>query len=349
MRVGLALTATLLAACTAATSTAPDAPETVGVWLDGSVRSFPEGTTLGDVIRDLGLRPEPGRFLSVSGSVLALDLDPGVILVNGAFLDRQRELRPGDSIQVIDGVDVTEGTERIARILPGRRPTDPQYTLRTYPMKRIAVVGRFSREVVSIEYRPVGKAKRQGMVALTFDDGPWGAQTRRLLKVLKRYHVRATFFMVGSQIQEFPAVARDVLRAGHRVGNHSWSHPQDPVFADLTPHRLETEIAETNRWLVKIGVDPYLLRAPGGSVDEGVVEEARQQGLRVVQWDVDPSDWKDGRTAKEIAASVLRQVRPGSIVLMHDGGGDQSATIKALPAIIRGIRRMGLRFVPIPR
>jgi peptidoglycan/xylan/chitin deacetylase (PgdA/CDA1 family) len=188
-----------------------------------------------------------------------------------------------------------------------------------------------------------------GEVALTFDDGPWPVQTRQVLKILHRYHAKATFFMVGNLVERYPGILRDVQHAGMPIGDHSWSHPIEPPFNELPPHRLATEIADTADLLRRKGVTPYLFRPPGGSYDDDVLRQAKQDGMRTVTWDVDPSDYLASKTKKELATYILHRVRPGSIVLMHDGGGDQHATIAALPLIIKGIRKMGLELTTIPR
>jgi peptidoglycan/xylan/chitin deacetylase (PgdA/CDA1 family) len=133
------------------------------------------------------------------------------------------------------------------------------------------------------------------------------------------------------------------------IGDHSWSHPYRTPFTDLTPHRIQTEVARPAALLRdRFGVDVRLFRAPGGSYNANVIRTARTEGMHMVQWSIDPHDYLDSATPAKIAATVLSQVRPGSIILMHDGGGDSSATVRALPRIIRGIRRMGLELVAIP-
>ena len=111
---------------------------------------------------------------------------------------------------------------------------------------------------------------------------------------------------------------------------------------------MQTEIGRTRSALERLGISARLFRPPGGSLDDGVVQAARRQGMRVVTWSVDPEDWAGGATAGRVATRVLSAVRPGSIVLLHDGGGDRRATIAALPRIIRGIRARGLHLVAVP-
>lgn len=348
-RWSVALAAALFAACSGSSVTAgPSTSPPVFVTVDGATQPIRPGTTFRQIVRELNLHPGNGRLLSVSGTVLSRRADPGEVLLNGQPAARRASLASGDAITVVDGTDRTEGTKRVVKDLKGYRYGDPQLTLRRYRMRQIEDVGRVSGEVRSVTYRPLGRPKVPRAVALTFDDGPWGKQTLRLLRVLKRFRARATFFMVGSQVEEYPRVARKVRHAGMRVGNHSWSHPENPPFADLPANRLHNEIAGTDVILRRVGDHPSLFRPPGGSYDGEVIQEARSNGLRVVTWSVDPQDWRASRSPREIAHIVLANVRPGSIVLLHDGGGDQSATIQALPAIIRGIRKMGLRLVTIP-
>jgi peptidoglycan/xylan/chitin deacetylase (PgdA/CDA1 family) len=321
----------------------------VSLTVDGEAYLVEPGTTFGDLTRDLHLHARAGRLLSVTGGILDPRIDPGEILLNGVRDARSTPLLYGDVIAVVEGTDTTEDTKRVARVLHGRHPAVPQRTLATYPLKQIDTVGRISGEILTTEFRAIGKAKIPGAVALTFDDGPWPVQTRQVLKILHRYRAKATFFMVGSLVERYPSIARDVVRAGMPVGDHSWSHPLDPPFAELPPNRLATEVLDTAGVLRRVGAPPYLFRPPGGSYDDDVLREVRQAGMRTVTWDVDPSDYLATTKRKELATYVLRHVRPGSIVLMHDGGGDQSATIAALPLIIKGIRKMGLTLVSIPR
>ena len=173
---------------------------------------------------------------------------------------------------------------------------------------------------------------RPPRVALTFDDGPWPDSTQQVLAILGRMGVRATFFDVGYLARDHPDLVRRELDAGMVVGNHSWDHPITPPFRDLPHPRITSEIRRTNTELDSIGVKPQLFRPPGGSYSPWVLKEAARQGVRVVLWSVDPRDWKPGTKARRIVHSVLSHVRPGSIILLHDGGGDRSATVTALPA-----------------
>jgi peptidoglycan/xylan/chitin deacetylase (PgdA/CDA1 family) len=184
-------------------------------------------------------------------------------------------------------------------------------------------------------------------VALTFDDGPSPEYTPRILAALRRLGVHATFFVIGYLAQAYPALVREEQRLGMVVGNHSYNHPEVPPFGQLPPALMRDEIGLSAKILVGIGVTPQLFRPPGGSFSRLLIRTAASLGERVVLWSVDPTDWTPGISTGQIVRGVLSAVRPGSIVDLHDGGGDRSATLAALPAIVRGIRARGLRLVTL--
>jgi len=181
------------------------------------------------------------------------------------------------------------------------------------------------------------------VVALTFDDGPWPETTDRILKILHQFDARATFFVTGKQVEQFPATVRQMVAAGHVVGNHSWNHPMDEVD-DRTAIR---EVEGTNRLIQQvIGIRPVLYRPPGGNLDNRLTAYARHKGYAIAMWSVDSEDYYVA--APLIVDKVLRQVRPGGIILLHDGGGDQMTTVEALPQILTALSRQGYRFVTLP-
>ena len=326
----------------------PAPPPPVRIVVDGVRREVAAGSTLASAIDAFDLRAHNGRLVSVDGEVLEPRIDPGHILLNGRRRPPSTPLQQGDAIHVVDGQDQTEGTRRI--VVDRRKPSvaNPERTLTRYQIRRITIEGRRSGETVSVTDVPRGHGDTPRAVALTFDDGPWPGHTERVLHVLRRFHVRATFFMVGAQVEGYPELVRRVERQGHEIGNHTMHHPESPPFADMIDRRVAAEMSEANELLADERVHPTLFRPPGGSYDADVVEQARLQGMRTVLWSVDPQDWRASRTRKAIVRSVLKHVQAGSIVLLHDGGGDAEHTIAALPDIIRGIRKRGFRFVTVP-
>jgi peptidoglycan/xylan/chitin deacetylase (PgdA/CDA1 family)/sulfur carrier protein ThiS len=315
----------------------------ISITVDGRAVAIETGSRLAAVQRSLGLHPRDGALLDVHGHALDRHADPGRILVNGRPATPRTVLAAGDSIQVVDGVDRTERTRRVRTSL-GRSYGDPQFSLATAPMLRIDTVGRVSGIVVATAYRPIGAVRTPRAVALTFDDGPWPGSTRAVLNVLERMHAKATFFVIGYLAKRHPDLIRAELHAGMAVGSHSWDHPEP--FDAIPVRRMRTELATTSDYLHnEFGLRAALFRPPGGSEAPDVVTQASLLGMRVVNWDVDPRDWSRTVSTRDLVRAVLSNVRRGAIVDLHDGGGDRSATVKALPSIIRGIRRRGLRLV----
>jgi len=184
-------------------------------------------------------------------------------------------------------------------------------------------------------------------VALTFDDGP-SADTERILDVLGAHNLSATFFMLGRQVELFPEVARRVIDEGHEVGNHSYSHP---IYLFRRPSETRQQLERAQETITKVtGARPRFARPPCGVRTPAYFNAARRLGLRTVQWSVAGFDWKK-LTGSEIATRVLREVEPGSVILLHDGDSarrrDRSATVAALPMIIEGLRVRGLNVVPL--
>ncbi|SNS62411.1 Peptidoglycan/xylan/chitin deacetylase, PgdA/CDA1 family [Streptosporangium subroseum] len=181
-------------------------------------------------------------------------------------------------------------------------------------------------------------------VALTFDDGPHPVNTPRILDVLRRYRVPATFFCVGLHAQAFPDLLRRIVDEGHLVGNHTWSHPYLP---DLSREEVLRQIGRTGEVLGRAGGGtPSLVRPPYGGRSPEVLDWLAEEGLTTVLWDVEPCDWAMGGAAA-IAGQVVDEADFGSVILLHDGGGDRSQTVEALPMILESMMARGCRFVTV--
>ena len=306
-----------------------------------------DGTTLGEAVVQFGLHPRAGDLLDVNGKVLRAGVVPGRLLVDGRPAPAGLTLRDGDRVAAVDGKDRREPLVRRVVSVPGGLPADPQYTVSRTPGEQVIVSGALSHELVSAQFHPSGAARVERSVALTFDDGPSPQYTPRILATLTRLHARATFFVIGYLAADFPQLVRRELRLGMTVGNHSYNHPEVPPFDELPPPLLRDEISLGASILSRLGARPRLFRPPGGSTSPALVRAAAALGQRIVLWSVDPADWSPGRSASAIAKRVLSAIRPGSIVILHDGGGNRSATLAALPAIIRGIRRRHLHLVTL--
>jgi peptidoglycan-N-acetylglucosamine deacetylase len=182
-------------------------------------------------------------------------------------------------------------------------------------------------------------------VALTFDDGP-GPYTQQLVATLDKLHVHATFFAIGSQEQYFSAGTVAEINSGDVVGDHTETHP---MMASLSPHDQYEQLFDQMAQIEVLGGKrPRLFRPPYGSFNPTTFRELHHLHLLMVLWSVDTGDY----TLPGVAAIVERALagaKPGAIILMHDGGGNRSETIAALPAIVAGLRKRGLRPVTVPR
>ncbi|WP_446217784.1 polysaccharide deacetylase family protein [Micromonospora sp. IBHARD004] len=187
---------------------------------------------------------------------------------------------------------------------------------------------------------PAGLHRSTGdqAVALTFDDGPDPRWTPQLLDQLKADHVTATFCLIGSRAKRYPELVARIAREGHQLCNHSWRH--DINLGRRPVAEIRADLIRTDR-AIKAAVPnariPYY-RQPGGRWTPEVVAVARKLGMRSLHWSVDPQDW-DHPTAKTIAKRVESAVRPGAIVLMHDGGGDRRPTLAACRHLIPELKR----------
>ena len=177
------------------------------------------------------------------------------------------------------------------------------------------------------------------IVALTFDDGPHPVHTARILDVLDRYQIRATFFMMGRNVERYPAVARQVLDRGHEIGNHSYSHPK---LIWMSPQRVREEIERTDQLLRNIGVSGQIyFRPPHASKFLVLPYVLSQMDKLSVLGDVDPEEWKE-RPAAVMTQSILRQVKPGSIIGLHDPAGPE--TLRTLEDSVEALIARGYRF-----
>ncbi|MTJ13995.1 polysaccharide deacetylase family protein [Anabaena sp. UHCC 0187] len=188
-------------------------------------------------------------------------------------------------------------------------------------------------------------SKTEKVIALTIDDGPWPKTTLEMLDILKQNDVKATFFWVGSSLQENPEIAKRVVAEGHAIGNHTWHH----WYRKMDEATAKSEIERTNDLIYKTtGVKTSFFRPPGGYLNNGLAAYAKSQKNSVVMWSVTSADTDPRAKYQVFVKNVLRDAKPGAIVLMHDGGGNRYRTVKALPEIINGLKQQGYRFVTVP-
>lgn len=191
-------------------------------------------------------------------------------------------------------------------------------------------------------YRSVETEKRQ--IALTFDDGPHPILTERILKILAQYGVTATFFMVGQNVINYPEAAKQVILAGHEVGNHTFTHPH---IANLNEKAIFDEIGKCEDALEELcEYRPHLLRTPQGALTPSLERCLLDDDYILVLWSLDTRDW-DNKSTACIVQTVLNNVKPGDIILMHDFIGHNSKTSEALEKIIPALLSQGYEFVTV--
>jgi peptidoglycan-N-acetylglucosamine deacetylase len=195
-----------------------------------------------------------------------------------------------------------------------------------------------------------GLSRGSKQIALTFDDGPNDPHTLRLVEIFAKHGVQATFFFIGRYVQQRPDIAREVAKAGHAIGNHTFTHP-NLIFSSSV--QVRTQIEECQRALEDaVGEHSNLFRPPFGGRRPTSLRVAQSLGLETVMWNVTGWDWKLG-TADYIEQKVMKQMRGGDVILLHDGahtgmGADRSQTVIVADRLISRYKDQGYKFVSVP-
>lgn len=332
---------------------------TVRVVIDGRETSVAAGTTVADLLERAAFSAKDGDLIGVDGAVLVAGGGGAMgVQRNGDAAPLYQRVYDGDRLTSHSGADERETIEVTQTAIPFETRYEGNGSLAE--IRRLGAPGVLSvtrGRVSGIEItstvltEPVDTlimrtrpGRGEKVVALTFDDGPWPGSTARILALLDKHKVRATFFLLGVQARRLPSVARSVRQHGHLIGNHSLDHK---VFSVLTDAEVRREIRGGNQYILHTtSRGTNFLRPPYGAMDAQAWREAWRLRQHVVMWDVDSRDWTKPGT-KVIVRNVVSHVRPGSVVLMHDGGGDRRQTVAALEQIIRQLRAKGYRFVTV--
>jgi peptidoglycan-N-acetylglucosamine deacetylase len=329
------------------------------VSVDGRTQWVHLGITL-SALQAKGLfTATPGDLVSVRMKVLKDGGgNPPTFYVNGKMVGADARVWPGSNVRTATGSDRTESVLSKRAPLPigahyvGHGPMVTMTQTGTAGVSEL-LEGRISGEVLQARTltpaqpavferaRYAGKAK---VVALTFDDGPQPTYTPRILKILRSAKVKATFFMIGRQARRYPALARAVRADGNVIGNHSLGHKS---LAEASRATVVEQVAGgASAIKAATGIKPFWYRPAGGSLSNLVYEIAQANDERVIVWSLDPDDWKRPSPAA-LVKLVVSQVRSGSVVLLHDGGGNRTNTIAALPEIIAKLRAQGYHFITL--
>ncbi len=328
------------------------------VSVDGVSRVVDAGATVGSLGPGT-LKAPPGDLLAIDGTVaLAAGGEPPRVLRNGRPATHGERMNSGDIIVSRQGADLREGLETTqvpipylvsyqgeGSLLQERVPGVPGLRLVTRGVaSRIEVSSTVLKEPRVAVVQRIHPRTGSKVVALTFDDGPWPKTTGAILDILEQEQVPGTFFMLGIRVKRDPEAARRAAAEGHQVANHSLSHRRLP---EQNAKEIKRQIVG-GRAVIKqnTGVDSNWLRPPYGAMSSKTWRVARADKTHVVMWDVDSKDWKKPG-AKKITNNVVKHTKSGSIILMHDGGGDRRQTIKALPGIIKQLKAKGYTFVTV--
>jgi cellulose synthase/poly-beta-1,6-N-acetylglucosamine synthase-like glycosyltransferase/peptidoglycan/xylan/chitin deacetylase (PgdA/CDA1 family)/spore germination protein YaaH len=230
----------------------------------------------------------------------------------------------------------------------------------TIPSKYLSVVNE-TMDSYPLPYTITQYGYHPKEVAISFDDGPDPTWTPKVLDVLKKYNVKATFLMIGEEAEDNVSVMKRVYDEGHEIGNHTFTHPD---ISEISRNQVNLQIDLTERlFRSKLGVSPVFFRPPY-SIDQepdtndqaAPIEAIQKMGYVILGDKIDTNDWDEHprKTPQEIVNSVFAQIQEsqtktwmrGSVILMHDGGGDRSATIAALPVLITALRAHGYKIVP---
>jgi len=341
--------------------------------VDGQEVSLARGTTYQGLVDSGALEVSPGNLVAVDGEVLQerggnapkvyLDGEPVADL--GAMISDQGNITAENGDDQIEPYSATQEITPIVTQLKDQANfnfyngvlhvvTDPGQegiveTRTGETTGKTATVKVQDMKPRLIENLDASVPSGKKLVALTFDDGPnpISGGTEEILAVMAKYNVKGTFFMLGTQVEEYPEEAKKVADAGHQVASHSYSHEAEDYFNQTTEDNVRYQIQHAREVIqAATGVDPMYIRPPGGNVDAKAVMAADTLADGYIGWSVDTFDYElPGVDA--IVNTVKSEVVPGSCILMHDGGGDRTMTAEALDKIIPDLQNDGYTFVTV--
>lgn len=337
----------------------------VPVTINGSSYQVRIDSTLVDATRELSLKVARGNLVSVRGDVLKRGGGYALTAtVNGRSLPGRRGERyrvvQNDTIELSRGRDIMEPhttkSTSVAPKLVMRGGYGPIAYVRTYgtPGRAKVLRGRRSGQTAKVVTKkatdtevylrtPVPEGGKQ-LVALTFDDGPSNKYTRQYLDILTKHHAKATFFCLGNNVREYPELAKEIVRQGSQIASHTQDHKQ---LTTLDAAAVQSELGTSLKEIATAtGVQTTLFRPPYGDFRESTWLKSAGIASASITWTQDSEDWRlPGADA--IVHNALLNVKSGSIILMHDGGGNRDQDVQALPKIIEALQSNGYTLVTI--
>ena len=347
-------------------------PPVYAVTVNGSRRFVLRGTTIQKLLDGKVASPTPGDLLAVDGSVIKQGGgDPFSATVDGKqTTDATTHLGVDAQVQLGDGADVTEDYDETNAEIPfdtsNQQATRDSYFLGAFHIYskgangvQTTRVGKVSGISVTLTTKnPISAGygvydadvADEKVIALTFDDGPWET-TPELLDLLKENGAHATFFTVGRMVANYPDTVKREYDEGHQVCTHTWDHAAGSgQGVNLTYMTAEEQVEEVEKGFEAVdsavGTEvTRIFRAPGGNYYGSAVSNLDGTVVAEVGWDVDTEDWR--RPGVDSLVKTLEKAKPGQVILMHDGGGDRTQTIKALSKALPELRKQGYQFVTI--
>ena len=348
-------------------------PPIYSVTVNGAEQTVNTGTTVEQCVEKGFASPAAGNLIAVDGSIAQQGGGTAyTATVNGNEVDGSYAVKKGDDVQISDGADVDEEyTETTEAVAHGTSGTDYS-TLSSYyggsihvysagedgekTVKTGKVSGKTVEEVtkqpVDAGYNAyVANVGDEKVIALTFDDGPWPTTTSEILDILKENGAHATFFQIGNQIANMPDIEKRIVEEGNQVGTHTWDHAsgsgQGVNLTYMTADEQREEITKGfNAIEETLGTSvTHIMRAPGGNYYGSLIDNLKDLVTAEIGWDLDTEDWsRPGASAIE---QVILSVKPGQVILMHDGGGDRSQTVEALRNALPQLTAQGYKCVTI--
>lgn len=338
--------------------------------INGNRVGLEENTTVAMAITQEAISTTPGRLLAVDGSVIKeAGGTPFTVQINGQNATPSTVISDRDDIVITPGQDITESySEKVfvdtSEVMAGDTwgaikeiaPTEPDAA----GLVAIGDISGLMVEKKKPSRHQVGVINMfnvetsEKVMALTFDDGPWEETTEQILDILKEHDAKATFFVLGTNIDSSPEMAALVKREhdeGHQVCTHTYSHAAGSGggydMGLMSPEERVEEVLKGQEAIAKATGAPadHMFRSPGGNFSTYTAHDISPYISYEIGWNVDSEDWRKPG-AEAIAASLLA-VQPGNIVLMHDGGGERSQTVEALRSAMPKLKEAGWKFVTV--
>ncbi|NTU89441.1 MAG: polysaccharide deacetylase family protein [Actinobacteria bacterium] len=311
-----------------------------------------------------------GDFLAVDGSIIEQGggaiykiLDDGELVT-----DYSARLHKNDVITEARGDDVTEESSIVETVIPWTWDVEDSYNfyngslslvvnegtdgvdrMETGKVSGITILSPTSVAMVPrlIRTYTLTPADGQKVIALTFDDGPNPDATPQMLDLLNEFNAKATFFVLGENVEAFPELAKKVAEQGSQVASHSYSHASSDYLDRISSEAIANQLSLAQTAIVNAtGVTTTVVRPPGGNFDYDSWSGTGSYLTAAVGWDIDTEDWKKPG-ADVIASRAISSAKPGCIILMHDGGGDRSQSIEAARIILETLTAQGYTFVTV--